>query len=100
MVICVNDYRPKRSFGQGNIFTSVCLSTGGVGIPTCLAGQILGGWVSQHALQVRSGGVLQFFGGSPIFFWGVVSNFSGGVWLRGEVKGGPPNFFFFLEFLF
>ena len=22
-------YRPKRSFGQGNIFTSVCLSTGG-----------------------------------------------------------------------
>ena len=30
----------KRSFGQGNKFTGVCLSTRG------------GGWVSQHALQV------------------------------------------------
>ena len=26
-----NHYRPKRSFGQGNIFTGVCLSTGGGG---------------------------------------------------------------------
>ena len=56
-------YRPKRSFGQGNIFTSVCLSTGGG-----VSGLVPGG--------------LQFFGGSPIFFrggWsspgGEVSNF-------------------------
>ena len=40
-------YRPKRSFGQGNIFTSVCHSVH------------RGGWVSQHALQVSPGGVSQ-----------------------------------------
>ena len=83
-----------------------------------------GGWVSQHALQVSPGGCLvlggclQFWGGVSNFFWegsliflgGVVSDFLGGlqlflggrVWLRGggwgEVKGGPPNFFF--EFFF
>ena len=28
-------YRPKRSFGQGNVFTGVCLSTGGEGV--CLS---------------------------------------------------------------
>ena len=47
-------YRPKRSFGQGNIFTPVCHSVhrgGGVGIPACLAG------------QSRRGVGLQFFGG-------------------------------------
>ena len=27
----VHFYRPKRSFGQGNVFTGVCLSTGGGG---------------------------------------------------------------------
>ena len=70
-IICLYYYRPKRSFGQGNIFTSICLSRG-VG-------------VSQHALQVSPGG-LQFFGGSPIF--------------RGAAKGGPPNFFGGGEFIF
>ena len=54
-------YRPKRSFGQGNIFTPVCHSVHGGGV-----------WVSQHALQVSPGGV-----GSPIFRGWVVSNFSG-----------------------
>ena len=31
-------YRPQRSCGQGNIFTSVCLSTGGVYLPQCMLG--------------------------------------------------------------
>ena len=32
-------YRPKRSFGQGNVFTGVCLSTGGGGcLPQCMLG--------------------------------------------------------------
>ena len=33
------DYRPQRSCGQGNIFTGVCLSTGGGGgLPQCMLG--------------------------------------------------------------
>ena len=32
-------YRPQRSCGQGNVFTSVCLSTGGEGcLPQCMLG--------------------------------------------------------------
>ena len=32
-------YRPQRSCGQGNIFTGVCLSTGGGGcLPQCMLG--------------------------------------------------------------
>ena len=34
--ICANTcYRPQRSCGQGNVFTGVCLSTGGEGV--CLS---------------------------------------------------------------
>ena len=59
---CGHFYRPKRSFGQGNIFTGVCLSTGGVpffwgclfwGVPFW-GGAFLGG--------------VPFLGGA--FFWG------------------------------
>ena len=32
---CPNYYRPQRSCGQGNVFTGVCLSTGGEGV--CLS---------------------------------------------------------------
>ena len=66
-------YRPKRSFGQGNIFTPVChsfCSQGWVGIPACLAGQSQG-WVGIPAClagQSRRGGSSNFFGGG-------VSNF-------------------------
>ena len=47
--------------GQGNIFTSVCLSTGGGGVWSRGVSNFLG--VSKF-----SGG-LQFFGGSPNFFF-------------------------------
>ena len=30
----------KRSLGQGNVFTGVCLSTGGVGFPPCITGHM------------------------------------------------------------
>ena len=32
---CMHSYRPQRSCGQGNVFTGVCLSTGGEGV--CLS---------------------------------------------------------------
>ena len=35
----IHNYRPQRSCGQGNIFTGVCLSTGGGGcLPHCMLG--------------------------------------------------------------
>ena len=38
----------KRSLGQGNIFTGVCLSTGrGVGFPACIACHMTGGSASR-----------------------------------------------------
>ena len=49
---------PANVVCEGYVFTRVCLSTGGGGIPACLAGGIpaclagLPGGVSQHALQV------------------------------------------------
>ena len=70
----VSCYRPKRSFGQGNIFTSVChsvhrgvsqhalqVSPRGGGYPSMPCRSVPGGWVSQHALQVspRGGWVSQ-----------------------------------------
>ena len=73
-------YRPKQSFGQGNIFTPVCHSVhrgGG------LNPNFQGGCVVRGVPPNFPGGCLQFFGGSPIFrgvspiFRGV-SNFSGG----------------------
>ena len=62
-------YRPKRSFGQGNIFRSVCHSVHrGWG----------GGWPGPEG------------GGVPPNFWGVPPNFQGGLqFFRGGV---PPNF--------
>ena len=53
-----NIYRPKRSFGQGNVFTGVCDS-------------VHGGGVWSRGVSPIFGGCLQFFGGegSPIF-WG------------------------------
>ena len=59
-----NNYRPKRSFGQGNIFRSVCQEF-------CLRG----------GLQIF-GGVSKFSGDSP--------NFRGGLQFFGG--GGSPNF--------
>ena len=56
-------YRPKRSFGQGNIFIGVCDSV--------------------HRGGVWSRGVSDFSGGLQLFFDG------GGVWSR----GGVSNFF-------
>ena len=41
---------PANEVCEGYVFTRVCLSTVGGGIPACLAG--LQGGVSQHALQV------------------------------------------------
>ena len=111
---CTNDfvryfffYRPKRSFGQGNIFTGVCLSTGGgsskfsggsfFGVPPNFWGvsfwggssKLLGGVFLGGFLQIFRGGsfkflggFLQIFGGS--FFGGVPPNFLGG-W------GGSPQ---------
>ena len=79
--------------GQGNIFTSVCLST-------------RGGWWwpgPGGCLQFFEGGCLQFFGGrgiygvSPIFCQGGVSIFSGGCL---QFFGGSPIFFlFFFNFI-
>ena len=58
-------YRPKQSFGQGNIFTSVCLSTGGSSIFRGVS---------------NFSGVSNFLGEEewPPIFWGF-SNFPGGI---------------------
>ena len=107
-------YRPKRSFGQGNIFTPVCHSVHrGWGSPACLAGQSWESLVSGGGSPIFQGvcvgipaclagqspggsgpGGLQFFGGvSPIFQGGLqflgVSNFSGGL----QFFWGISNFF-------
>ena len=79
-------YLPAATkLGQSNIFTSVCLSTGG----GCLVwGGPISWGVSNFSvggcLQFLFGGCLQFFGGSPIF-WRESPIFRG---------GGSPNFFF------
>ena len=49
----------KRSLGQGNVFTGVCLSTGGegFGFPVCITGHMTRA-SAQHPLPVgRPGGV-------------------------------------------
>ena len=99
-------YRPKRSFGQGNIFTSVCQEfcsrgggvwsdPGGVSAPNFRGGvcskfslQIFGGW---------GGCLLQIFGGGRVSapnFWGGVSapNFRGGVCSKSSGRVSAPNF--------
>ena len=88
-----------RKLGQGNIFTSVCLSTGGVVV--CLF----------RGPSSKFWGVLQILGGCSKFsgrggsskFWGDFSNFQGvsifsGVlqFFRGSpIFWGSPNLFFF-----
>ena len=82
-----------RKLGQGNIFTSVCLSTGGVVV--CLF------WGASSkfwgvAPNFRGGGVPPNFGGISLIFRGSpyfrgFSNFSGGL----QFFGGSPNLFFF-----
>ena len=88
-------YRPKRSFGQGYIFTGVCHSVNrgvwsrggsGPGGSPIFRGvwspifrgvsNFLGGWV--RGLQFFGGGGLQFFRGSPIFQGGGLQFFRGG----------------------
>ena len=105
--MCVNIntitcYRPKRSFGQGNIFTGVCDSVHKGG---CL---VLGGGVWSPIFRGRGGECLvsNFSGGGLVsnFLGGcLVSNFSGGEGgLRGKVKGGEGlrgGFFFDFCFL-
>ena len=97
-----NFYRPKRSFGQGNVFTGVCDSVHGGRVWSRGVSNFSGGSpIFQGGLQFFGGvspilGGLQFwgvsnfsgvsnFGGSPIFG---VSNFSGGL----QFFGGPPIF--------
>ena len=60
-------YRPKRSFGQGNIFTSVCLSTGGGGACSKFSGGV-------PAPNFRGGVPAPNFGGGPPIF-GIRSTF-------------------------
>ena len=62
-------YWPKRSFGQGNIFTPVCHSVHREGVSGPGGSPIFfsGGGVPPIFL---GGGGLQFFGKSPIFFGG------------------------------
>ena len=89
MYINHNLYRPKRSFGQGNIFTPVCHSVhrGGGCSRYC---SNLGG-CSRICYNFPGGGIFvgggssKFWGG---FFWGGSSKFLGG----GYFLGGPPNF--------
>ena len=94
--LCKYHYRPKRSFGQGNIFTRVCDSVHRGGTPDFAL--IFRGGAPDFALIFRGGlfwgGLL---GGAPdfalifrgVFFWGGSSKFSGG----GSFFGGvPPNF--------
>ena len=79
-------YRPKRSFGQGNIFTSVCHSF-------CSGG---GGWSRWGLVPGRvSGprGSQNFRGGLKIFGWRV-SKFSGGLqFFEGGVSAGLRSTF-------
>ena len=100
-VVCMMAYfyRPERSFGQGNIFTGVCLSTGGgcacskfSGGEGCLL-QIFGG--EGGACSKFSGGVpAPNFRGvpAPNFRGGACSKFSGGVCLLQIFRGGVSNF--------
>ena len=45
----------KRSLGQGNVFTGVCLSTGGISLPACIRGHMIGGSLSRGvSVQRRS----------------------------------------------
>ena len=69
--------------GQGNILTSVCLSTGGGCIPACLAGQSRGG-----CLQFFGGGLSGVRGNPPIFLGG--DFFFDFCFLWGYIPTPPP----------
>ena len=78
---CDNFYRPKRSFGQGYVFTGVCDSVHGGGGALDFA-LILGG-VPDFALIILGGDSSKFSGGGS-FLGGVPPNFRGG--------GSPPEY--------
>ena len=83
-------YRPKRSFGQGNIFTPVChsfCSQGGVCAPDFAL--IFRGGAPDFALiwgGLFWGGFLQIFGGGSSRFWGGAPDFA--LIFRGGILGG------------
>ena len=81
--ITVNYYRPKRSFGQGNIFRSVCHSVHRGGVCSKFSGG--GGCL----LQILGGCLLQILGGVCSKFWGVSAPNFGGGW---GVCVSAPNF--------
>ena len=62
-----------RTLGQGNVFTGVCLSTGGrVGFPACITGHMTRGVCIQGAFaSVGGGGVGQ--ASPPIGYYGIPS---------------------------
>ena len=118
-----NIYRPKRSFGQGNIFTGVCDSVhregvwswggGGVwswgvyGLGGCLVPGgclVQGGFLVQGVVWSRGClvlGVSGLGGLVPgVWSWGVSG--PGGGWLRGGRLRGTPHFWggFFFDFCF
>ena len=79
-------YRPKRSFGQGNIFRSVCHSVHRGGVCSKF-------WGGLSAPNFRGGVCSKFSGGG----WGVCSKFSGveGRGVCSKFSGGSlsaPNF--------
>ena len=90
---CARDARMKllpaaTKLGQGNIFTSVCLSTGG------------GWWSGPRGVSKFLGG-LQFFGGVPPNFQGGLQFFGGFLQIfRGVLQflGGAVSKFFSLFF--
>ena len=95
------NYRPKRSFCQGNIFTSVCHSfcSQGGGAPNFALIFFWGGCAPNFALIFFLGGCSKFcsnFSGGPLNlggsskFWGgeVNGGLRGEVVNGGEVKGG------------
>ena len=80
-------YRPKRSFGQGNIFTPVCHSVHRGGV----CSKFWGGEGGRGGGGVCS----KFLGGgvsAPNFRGGVCSKFSGGVCSKFSGGGVPPIF--------
>ena len=82
-------YRPKRSFGQGNIFTPVCHSVhrGGVGCPGGVSAPNFRGGVC--LVQIFRGEGRGMSG--PNLGGGVCSKFSGGCLLQ-IFLGGSSNF--------
>ena len=91
----INYYRPKRSFGQGNVFTRVCDSVNrggclpGGGVPPNLGGSAWGGSLQIFFL----GGFLQIFGGG-LPGGGFPPNFGGGSAWGGFLQifmGGLPG---------